>query len=376
MGKNPQLLHDNSLLPSSICHARSQDCRRDTTKTSKSLKVLPNSLHARAARPNPFAPATLGPKLGLPLHAHTRLNIHDSIHIPAKEADNTAHGHRLSGVVEIPKTAIGPTARTRVMPSLPPSAELEHYRCKVHPAKTRQRRLFVHAEGISRGSSDGARPKNLHKQHVRHGCKTTLRNVRPFHVASRARCHHPSVRRAILQVRIIKTAIARVVAWRWELQLRQPPVLHPACTTCFTSQTALLHEGKEAVHVSRDNFASYVHAGPHSASTRQNLCTPHGFKHSCAECQRLMMHSVIENTLNGTTAQQKLRQSLLAELQPGPAKQTRSASLSRFATLLVPPQPSDQTRQPQQNLTDNDHVARRPWTSAQTTQHLHRRRRS
>jgi len=163
-----------------------------------------------------------------------------------------------------------------------------------------------------------------------------------------------------------------MISGRWELQLRQALVLHTACATRFAPQAALLHEGKETVHVSHDSFADCAHTRPHSAPTRSNLCRPHGFKDSCAKRQGLMVHGVVENLLDGTSAKQQLRQSLLAELQPSPVKQTRSAGLSCFATLLVPPQPGDQAWQPQQNLADNDHVARRPTIPAQTTQHLRR----
>jgi hypothetical protein len=103
---------------------------------------------------------------------------------------------------------------------------------------------------------------------------------------------------------------------------------------------------------------------------------PHGFEDSCTKRQGLVVRRIIENLIDGTPAKQQLGQSLPTKLQPGPAKQTRGASLSRFAVILMPPQPSDQIRQPQQNLADNNHVARRPTTPAQTAQHLHRRRRN
>jgi len=57
-----------------------------------------------------------------------------------------------------------------------------------------------------------------------------------------------------------------------------------------------------------------------------------------------MMHSIAENLVDGTSVEHELWQRLLADLQPGSVKQTRSASLPHFASLLVPHQPSHEIR--------------------------------
>ena len=98
--------------------------------------------------------------------------------------------------------------------------------------------------------------------------------------------------------------------------------------------------------MSRENFANYAHTGPHCAPTRQILCAPHGFKDSSAKRKGLVMQSIAENLLDRSAVKQQLGQSLPAELQSGPVKQTCCASLPRCTTLLMPSQPSDQTRQP------------------------------
>jgi len=131
MGKNAQLLHNNTLHPNCAHHARSRGCGHDTAKNPKCLKVLPNRLDV------PLVPAMAGLGLVLPLPTGTRPDIHHSIHIPVEETDHTPHSNRLPRVVEVPKAAIGPAARTRVVPSLPPAAEMKHDRCEVHSAKTR-----------------------------------------------------------------------------------------------------------------------------------------------------------------------------------------------------------------------------------------------
>ena len=97
-----------------------------------------------------------------------------------------------------------------------------------------------------------------------------------------------------------------MAAWRWEMQLRPPLVLHLTCTAHLTSQTALPHEGKETVHVRHDSSTDHVHTGPRSTSTCKNLCTPHGFKDGCTKHHGLVVHSIIENLLDGTSAKQQL----------------------------------------------------------------------
>ena len=170
------------------------------------------------------------------------------------------------------------------MPSLSPAAEMEHDRCEVHATETWQGRLLIHAERIPRKSSALARPKNLQYQHLRQGHKPTLHPMRLLLEACTARCLYHCVRRTIRQVGIVQApATGSVCAGCGEPQLRLPPKLHPSSPTHVALRTALLDEGKEAVHVRRDTLAGSMDSRPHYTSVGQDLAGTQGIEDGLAK---------------------------------------------------------------------------------------------